>query len=818
MMSVEVESRSTEPQLLADSQGKPCEFVVELSGPGRSVKLVGAKAASLARAAAQGHAVPPAFVVTTAAFGHGLDPIRSELEAHLRKTSCARFAVRSSAVGEDGKLRSFAGQLETELGVPRERVAEAIERCWASASALRALRYGGGSIGKVAVIIQEMVPATAAGVAFSADPRTGERGVVILEAVRGLGDRLVSGEADPEAWRVDASECNRTRSTGETVLTETQARRVAELARSMETLFGAPQDVEWALVGDELHLLQSRPITALPAAPVPIPIELPKGGWDRDDHHAVLSPLGWAWFQPYPKAMAACMREVGMPLEGVDVTRIGGHLYMRFVMGGGDSLKLPPRWVLWLASRIIPSLRKANRLAAELLDRELYLNDVERWETEWRPALRARVAEIFVADPSGLDDGALLARVQQAMDLSALGLEYHARLGGPGLFGTGKLLLFIEDHLGWSGDRMFELMTGCSTKTTELHRQIEAIVSEHAAELGRAGAFPSTWASLAIQCPELCRALAGWLDDNRLRMLHYDPKHPMLGERPDYVLSIAEGIAHDLGSSDAAAAATQANDFSNAMAEAKAKLSPELFVELERLVTQTRANYGLRDENGIETVSRPAGLLRHFVLELGRRIEADIGEREHAVYLYPDEHARALSHTLPNVAELIERRRGEESWANRNRGPKHHGGPRAPMPPADAFPSGLSRVMRIMGWMEKSETTPDPKPGDVLEGAGLGTRVVTGRARVVWSPAELARLRHGEILVCRITSPEWAVGLGRVAALVTNEGGSLSHPAIIAREFGITAVLGAADATERIADGDTIRVDPVAGTVTIVRG
>ena len=93
---------------------------------------------------------------------------------------------------------------------------------------------------------------------------------------------------------------------------------------------------------------------------------------------------------------------------------------------------------------------------------------------------------------------------------------------------------------------------------------------------------------------------------------------------------------------------------------------------------------------------------------------------------------------------------------------------------------------------------------------------MTGRARVVARPEEFARLRHGEIVVCRITSPEWAVALGRVAALVTSEGGMLSHPAIIAREFGLSAVVGVANATRVIATGDLLRVDPVAGTVAIV--
>ena len=124
--------------------------------------------------------------------------------------------------------------------------------------------------------------------------------------------------------------------------------------------------------------------------------------------------------------------------------------------------------------------------------------------------------------------------------------------------------------------------------------------------------------------------------------------------------------------------------------------------------------------------------------------------------------------------------------------------------------------MRVLDWMDDLERTPEPSDGHVLAGVGIGANIVRGRAFVAQLPEQLAHVRHGEIVVCRITSPEWAVALGRVAALVTEEGGTLSHPAIIAREFGVPAVVGAATATTRIHTGDMVEVDPVAGTVTLL--
>lgn len=786
--------------------------VVSLGHAGSDPRDVGGKAAALAVALAHGARVPAALVVRAAARGDRA-AVAGALDAALGALSGDRFAVRSSARAEDGAERSFAGQLESALDVPREGLLDAIESCWRSADALRAVRYG-GKAGGVAVIVQEMVAAEAAGVAFSADPRTGARDVVVIEAVRGLADRLLAGEVTPERWRLSEASHETVRR-GAPVLDDGQATRIAALVREMERLFGAPQDIEWALAGGELWLLQSRPITALPAAPRPIALEVPAGTWQRDDHHGVLSPLGWAWFQPYPVAMARGMREIGLPIKEMRAARVGGHLYTQMVMDGPESAKPPPRWLLWLASRLIPSLRRANRAAAELIDRETFMDTIARWHAEWRPALCADLDALFCEEPGTLSDEDLLARIGRALALTARGLDHHAELGAPSMFAVGKLVLFLEDELGWEGERALTLVVGSSPKTTELARQIEAIVRAHLAEVRSAGGFPAHWAELCDRCPLLGRALDAWLRDNRLRQLHYDPKHPSLGEQPAYVLSIAEAVARDLLAA-ATAPAPETDAAAALLEEARSRLSPERMAELERLVALARETYGLRDENGVDTVSRPAGLLRWFVLELGRRLQPALSSHEHAVYLYPEEHGPALRGELADLAARVEQRRGEESWALFHRGPKWHGPPPPPMPPADAFPSGLSRMMRVFAWMMRAEETPAPAHDKDLRGVGIGHRVVEGRARVVDRPDTLCELRHGEVLVCRITSPEWSVGLGRVAAIVTNEGGVLSHPAIIAREYGVPAVLGAELATTVIRTGDRVRVDPVAGRVDVL--
>lgn len=819
----------------------PAPGVVDLLTPAPAA-LVGGKAAPLARAAAAGHPVPAGFVVTTAD-----DVDEQALERHLAALGDGPFAVRSSAVGEDGIARSFAGQLETMLGVAKGDVLGAVRRCRASALALRALRYGRG-VGPVAVIVQRLVPADVAGVAFSADPRTGERDVVIVEAIRGLGDRLVSGAVSPEAWRIDGERCERTRAGEGPALDEARARRVAALARALEALFGRPQDIEWAFSGGELWLLQSRPITALPAPPAAIPVEVPDGRWERDDHNHVPSPLGWALFQPYPRAMGETLRGFGLPIERLEARRIGGQVYLRFVMQGGDRPP-PPDWLLWLFSRLAPEMRACDRRARALLDGETYMTLLDTWKREWKPDLRRRLAELDVEDPSTLEDDALLGRIDAAIALYARGAARHAQLHGPGILSLGKLALFAEDHLGWPAAHAFSLVRGRSHATTAAQRHLAALVHAHDDELRRLGRAPATWTELLSECPRLGQALSEWLDENRLRMLHYDPKYETYGERPDLVLSVVDaclaerarrrgaseeaaigGAGADSSTNSCAGSSTDSNSDSDAdsntdsnssahpsalLDDARRRLTARRFAELERLVSRAREAYGLRDENGVDTISKPTGLVRRLVLELGRRLELE--RPDHAVYLEPSEHRAALRGALGELRARIEQRRREESWALQRRGPRAYGAA-PPAPPVHLLPDGLSRIVRIMEWYERVEKPPEVAPeGPRLSGIGVGRRVIEGRARVLDGPEDMGSLQAGEIMVCRITSPEWSLGLGRVGAIVTDEGGQLSHPAIIAREHDVPAVLGTELATRRLRTGDILRVDPIASTVDVLR-
>lgn len=278
--------------------------------------LLGGKAASIDRLARLGVATPPGFCVTTAAFRRQLlegpagqmsadalarlpaeqaretlvslametellPELRAELAAALerldgeaRATAAlapGRFAVRSSAVGEDGTVSSFAGMHDTELGVAPGDVEAAVRRCWASLWSERAIRYralrglplDGGAM---AVAVQLLVPARAAAVVFTRHPVTGSAGEIFVNAVPGLGDALVSGEVNPDTYLLDKGtlavlEQHPGDGVSALALDASQLHALATVAAEIERRFGQPVDIEAALTEERWYLLQARPIT-----------------------------------------------------------------------------------------------------------------------------------------------------------------------------------------------------------------------------------------------------------------------------------------------------------------------------------------------------------------------------------------------------------------------------------------------------------------------------------------------------------------------------------------------------------------------------
>ncbi|MDO8883083.1 PEP/pyruvate-binding domain-containing protein, partial [Pseudotabrizicola sp.] len=303
---------------------------------------VGGKAAALCRLALAGFAPPEFFVIRAEAF-ETTGPVIGLKEA-TNALGAGPFAVRSSARQEDGADHSHAGQFDTFLNVPADGVEAAARKVWQSGfsetvATYRALKSKGKAEGP-AVVVQRMVDARVAGVAFSADPVTGRRDRVVLSAIVGLGDQLVSGEADGEDWTVGT---NAVCAVPPVVLTQAQAQDIAALARRAETVFGAPQDIEWAIDAQGLHILQSRPITTalLPLANPDTALTIFDNSNIVESYPGMVSPLTYSFaVHVYARVYRAFVALLGVPQTTIDANaavfgnmlgRVDGRVYYNLV-------------------------------------------------------------------------------------------------------------------------------------------------------------------------------------------------------------------------------------------------------------------------------------------------------------------------------------------------------------------------------------------------------------------------------------------------------------------------------------------------------
>src|SRR6266542_489596 len=405
----------------------PAAGLVSLTDPAcEAPALAGNKAATLALLRRAGFEVPPGVVVPADALGDDDLPaaVREALQDVPDLLGPGPWAVRSSSTAEDSEQASFAGQFETVLNVDQSCLADAGLRCRRSGLTDRVRVYAGDrGTGSMAVLIQPMIAAEAAGVAFTIDPVSG-RNRTVIEAVEGLGERLVSGAVTPERWTVEEDGSMQAPAAA-TALNAERARAVGDLAQRVEEHFGRPQDIEWALAGGSLWLLQARPITTLPsAAPelIPIPIDVPPGDWTRDAFHEPLpiTPFGWVILsEQVLMVLPTVFAEFGVLIDRPEAASIGGWMYTLVVpLGapppgrrrGGSRPSAPPRWLLAVLMRLHPAIRRRTLAASEAIASDLPATVIRRWTQEWRPEHQEDIQRALALDLASLSDQDLAAQ------------------------------------------------------------------------------------------------------------------------------------------------------------------------------------------------------------------------------------------------------------------------------------------------------------------------------------------------------------------------------------------------------------------------
>jgi pyruvate,water dikinase len=766
----------------------------------------GAKAAVLARMRRAGFQVPDGVVVLADHPGTE-DELRQALVTAGRELA-GPLAVRSSGIDEDGAAASHAGQYDTILDVHGDdELVDAVHACWASgqSDAVRSYRDSVGREGDspLAVLVQSMVPADAAGVAFTANPVTGARDEILVSAVSGLGEKLVSGEVTPDEWVVRGEEVDNT-ADHHGALTVAQVKEIAGLAERVAAEFGGPSDLEWAIAGDRLFLLQVRPITALAdeePEPVPIPVDPPKGFWVKESTHAPtpLLPMTRELVRDNNDALREAFAEFGVLLDGMRLEIIGGWQYRGMVpLAGPEAMR----------SRVASCVAaaRADHVGAVLA----------RWSETERDSFVERIERLRTVDLPALSTQDLARHLTETRELHRDASKAHFRLVGAVSIALGELALLLTGELTWSGDQVFELFAGLSPESTKPADELRRLAELAATRLGDARDLTSLRA-LRDDDPEFATAMENYRQEYGCRALHYELAAPALGERPDLILSLVRDqlTPAEKKSTDPAAI--------REAAAARARAAVTDTQRFEHLLSRAQQAYPVREDNEYPTVSAPYALLRWAALEAGRRlVERDrLDKAEHVFFVEVEELLAALTDDTAGTdpRERVEHRRGEHQWALRNPGPPAYGQPPGPPPAMDALPVEVRTVMGAFQW-SMANVSGAPVSGNesgqsTVRGLPGAAGSYTGTVRVVRDEQEFDRIQVGDVLVCPSTSPVWSVVFPRIGALVTDTGGALSHAAIIAREYGIPATLATGNGTETLVDGSTVTVDGTAGTVEI---
>ena len=786
--------------------------IIDLDGEAaQDAALVGSKAANLALMRSWGERVPDGIVALPNA-----EP-GEVAAAAIDRFGDVPIAVRSSSLAEDLASASFAGQYRTLLEVSGpEAILRAIEDVRASADDARLRRYTQDGASSMPVLLMPMVSADAAGVAFSANPVTGED-EVIIEAVRGLGDLLVSGLATPQRFVLNG-ELVEEGATDQPALSASQAREIAALTRRLAERFDGPQDVEWAVQDGEVYVLQARPITALPVKPEVV-LPAPRETWLRADenHSQPVRPLEFAvWAPRLERTSTDVFAEVGAPVESMRYRSIGGWMYARFIPPmdqGKDDQSVPPGWLFGLLMRIIPPMRSRLRTAGRMWNSDVAERSVDEWETTGRVSMRQRTRDLRFADRRSMDDEELADHFEAVLDHLQEASDVHFRLFVLGAFlPTGHLGVLAERMLGWESDKALQLIQGYST-VVDAADDLGVVAEAFKADPSAANLLSENSAQLVEHPGPAGDAFRAHLDTYGHQIVGMDLAHPTWAEDPAPLLSILRArLDHQESSRPNGKAAADAleKEARNALAD-----RPEDLVEFDRALAAARRGISLGDDTETD-VLEVLGIVRYVAWEAGERFT------DRGLLVRPDDvlflTEQELLGGLRGEAfdDDIARRRGEYLWAKGHRGPKRYGPEPAAMPSVRWAPGHARPFLEAMVWsMDKmaAPTRPEPAGDGVMVGTAASPGRATGTVRVVRDPSEFDRIQPNDVLVCHCTIAAWSVVFPMVSAIVTEVGGPLSHPGILAREFGIPAVLGVDDATTLLSDGQLVTVDGSSGRV-----
>jgi pyruvate,water dikinase len=471
----------------------------------------------------------------------------------------------------------------------------------------------------------------------------------------------------------------------------------------------------------------------------------------------------------------------------------------------------PPAWLMKLVARLHPELRRRAKTAEQAFAQRRWRDEVDQWFDRDRSAQLAENLALQAVEPEALDDVELAAHVTNALSHFERSARRNLATHGGDLVPTGDLLAHCE-RWGIDANEAAGLLTGSSPATVET-----AVMLGPVASAIRCSEVPvaslKTVDDVRALGVDARAAVDHWLEQHMWRTVTSDDiDRPTVAEVPALQLAALLGATEHL---DVAAPDP---------AVVRVRVPVEHRALFDELLAEARYGHRQRDDIRGLCWNWPCGLLRRALLEAGRRLHAagHLDEVAHVVELFPDELDRILrgdtapAADRPSADELAERA-AERDRIEATPPPRLLGEPE-PAPPLDVFPKALARATAAIMANLRADVTPPPPPTDddpsTVSGIGIGDTTYSGRACVVRDlMLAFDQLQPGDVLVAPLTGPSVNSLLPIIGALVVEEGGALCHSAIVAREFGLAAVIGAHQATTRIPHGAEVEVDPAHGTV-----
>jgi phosphoenolpyruvate synthase/pyruvate phosphate dikinase len=754
----------------------------------------------------------------------------------------AAYAVRSSATAEDSPTASSAGQQDTYLNVlGPAAILEHVRRCWASLFTERATTYRlwhGLDHRKVsmAVVVQQMVFPQAAGVLFTADPVTSNRKVTSVEASFGLGEGLVSGLVNADAYKVrDGQVVDRAVATKRlaihaspaggteeqmveperqrhSVLTDTQIARLAQIGRRIEAHSGYPQDIEWCLADDRFWIVQSRPITTL--FPIPAADDQANHVYVSVGHQQMMTdamkPLGISVWQ---LTAGRPMHEAGARLF-VDITRElaspAGRAEVVTALGRSDPLIGDALQTIIERDGFIPTLPDEDRPAGRLAR-------AAQATVESDPAIVAELIERNQASIAALKREIATKSGSPLLDFIRSDIEERKRI----LFDPRSLeVIMAAMGASWWLNEKLQTWLGEKNAVDTLTQSVpDNVTSEMGLALLDVADAIRPHADVvaflqnvedesfledlpALEGGREARdAINAYLDKYGMRCVgEIDITRPRWSERPDTLVPMILGNVKNF---EPGAAKRR---FAQGWLEAEQK-EQELLARLrdlpdgeqkaeeaKRRIDLVRTFSGYREYPKYGMVSRYFVYKQALLEEAGRLVQARVLTEEEDIFYLTVQELQDVVRSSQIDEQLIQQRK-------------------------DAFRSYQSltppRVLTSDGEAIAGTYRRDDAPAGALVGLAVSAGTIEGRARVILDMAS-ADLQAGDILVTAYTDPSWTPLFVAIKGLVTEVGGLMTHGAVIAREYGLPAVVGVEHATELIRDGQRIRVHGTDGYVELV--